>query len=161
MNHIILFSLALVTLVSIIIPAVKASTSCYHCITTKPWAKEKCLKTSIQTGCSFCTKASFGNSLFVRLCAKSGSTNMYKDPNKMCKSYKDYFAGNKPSVNLLKKKWNANQRYYEQSCTATKNKEPKKGWTCTKKDCNAAPKPQSLSSSILLGVVAVFFAKSF
>lgn len=159
MHHLLVFSFAVASFVLMTLPAADASTSCYHCVTTKTWKKESCPKSSIQSGCSFCTKASFGNALFVRACVKAGTTNMFTDPKKMCKSYKDFFLGSRPTA-AMKKKWVENARYYGASCTALKNKEPFKGNTCTKKSCNAAPKPQSLASSLIIGLVGVYCAKS-
>jgi len=132
----------------------EAATSCYHCITTQPWSKQKCAKSSIKTGCTFCTKASFGASLFIRTCAKASTEKSYTDPKKTCKTYKTVYAGLKAG-DAFKKNWDAQKRRFDQSCVATKNKEPFKAFTCKKKNCNSAPTQQSLSSTLILGVIAV------
>jgi len=141
--------------------SVDAAVECYTCITDNPsWASAKCAgKTT--TGCVFCTKATFGNSLVVRGCAKQGFTEAAMTGQQtMCKQYEKYFGVNWVPQSM-KDAWKAKHKYYEQSCTATKNKEPHKGYTCKKKLCNAASPSQTLSSALFLGAVAVFGLRSY
>lgn len=163
MHQIVALTLAGMALVLMVMPETDAAVSCYQCITSKTsWNKEKCAKSTIKTGCSFCTKASFGGALTIRSCAKAGTTKMYKDLQKTCSTYNTVYAGLKAN-DAFKTNWNKKMKYYEASCPKTntgKTREPIKVETCTKKDCNSAPKTVSLSTSVVLAVTAFLGANA-
>jgi len=142
------------------LPTTNAAVECYNCVTFKTsWGEEKCLGQT-KKNCVFCTKAIFGGSLIVRGCAIAGTVSQYTDSQKMCKQYKTYFAGKMASA-AMKTKWNQKSKNYDAACTKAGIKEPKKGYTCKKKLCNAAPKTQTLSSALFIGVLSFLGFKSF
>jgi len=140
---------------------VEAAVECYSCVTSTPsWAKAKCAGQKA-TGCLFCTKATFGNALVVRGCVKgAGKPETYTDNSKLCKKYEEYFKTSWATP-AMKKQWAAKKKYFDASCTATKNKEPMKGYACKKKLCNAAPATNSTSYALFLGALTVFGLRSY
>jgi len=131
---------------------------CYQCITRHPsWAVEKCTNKPVTCALgSFCTKAQFGGSLIVRGCAPGGTEKEFVKDSKMCKKTREYMASVHVAADV-KKQFTAAVKVFEASCppgNALKNllkkKEPKLGFTCTKKLCNASNHLQAPSPAFFL-----------
>jgi len=153
MQNLLLFLSVAVLAALASLPTTDAAVECYNCVTFKPsWAEEKCKGQTVK-GCLFCTKAIFGGSLVVRGCVKAGTEKPYTDSAKICKKYDDYFKHKSWASSAMKKKWGDKSKNYAASCTKPGIKEPKKGLTCKKKLCNAAPKTQAVSSALFIGVI--------
>jgi len=138
---------------------------CYQCITRHPsWTVESCKEAPVTCALgAYCTKTIFGGSLVVRGCAPGGVEKEFKE-GKICKKTLEYFTSNHVS-NAIKTQFQNVKKVFEQSCppgNALKNllkkKEPKKGFTCKKKLCNAGGRTDAAAVSVMAAVAAAIFA---
>jgi len=139
---------------------------CYQCITRHPsWAVESCPNAPVTCALgAFCTKATFGGSLVIRGCAPGGTEKEFPKDGKLCKKTREYFTSNHVSGDLKTQFQNV-IKVFEQSCpeggklkNMLKKKEPKKGFTCKKKLCNAGGRNNAAAVSIFAAAAAAIFA---
>jgi len=142
---------------------------CYQCITRHPsWAVESCKEAPVTCSLgAFCTKATFGGSLVIRGCAPGGTEKEFPKDGKLCKKTKDFMTSNHVSASLKTQFQNV-LKVFEQSCppgNALKNllkkKEPKKGFVCKKKLCNAGGRTDAAAVSVVATVAAAIFATKY
>jgi len=140
---------------------------CYQCITRHPsWEVESCANKPVTCALgAFCTKATFGGSLVIRGCAPGGTDKEFVKDGKLCKKTKEYFTSNHVSSDLKTQFQNV-LKVFQQSCPEGKleslkklgRKEPKKGFTCKKKLCNAGGRNDAAAVSVFAAAAAAIYA---
>jgi len=151
---------------------------CYQCITRNPsWAVEKCKPEQVQSCAlgNYCTKASFGgNSLVIRGCAPGGPEKEFPKDGKLCKKTDEFMKSTHVS-DALKNEFNDVKilSVFYSSCPGQKgkgfdkllnkvkgvgHKQPRKGFTCKKKLCNAGGRIDATAVVVMAAAVAAIFA---